>query len=296
MVKRILSYDDIISDDIKEQIVKDYIENFLCVRELSEKYNIKSKDFLRKILGDNLRTISEANKLNHKKCPNNYKHSEETKHKLSEIRRNFLKEHPEKTAWRTKNMSYPEKCFKKFLKENEYDKKYLIIREYSFFPYFIDFAFVNEKFAIEIDGSQHECQERKGKDIQKDNLLKANGWRVLRLTKNIVKTNWVKIKEELDKYLSNKDYTCDDRVGIFTYESKHKKKERDKNGYTEFQRQMFLNNRKVKNRPSPNDLLKLIKSKSFVEVGKMYNVTDNTIRKWCKFYNLPYRRKDIENL
>jgi hypothetical protein len=28
----------------------------------------------------------------------------------------------------------------------------------------------------------------------------------------------------------------------------------------------------------------------------MYNVSDNAIRKWCKDYNLPYRKKDIKML
>ena len=49
-------------------------------------------------------------------------------------------------------------------------------------------------------------------------------------------------------------------------------------------------------RPNKEELLELIKTKPFVEIGKMYGVTDNAIRKWCKSYNLPYRKKDIENM
>ena len=30
---------------------------------------------------------------------------------------------------------------------------------------------------------------------------------------------------------------------------------------------------------------------SFLTIGKQYDVTDNTIKKWCKQYNLPYRKK-----
>ena len=33
----------------------------------------------------------------------------------------------------------------------------------------------------------------------------------------------------------------------------------------------------------------------FTQIGKMFGVTDNTIRKWCKKYNLPFRRRDIDN-
>ena len=47
-----------------------------------------------------------------------------------------------------------------------------------------------------------------------------------------------------------------------------------------------LNSVKVsdENKPSKEDLLELIKTKPFTEIGKMYGVTDNAIRKWCKKY------------
>ena len=40
--------------------------------------------------------------------------------------------------------------------------------------------------------------------------------------------------------------------------------------------------RKVKNRPSKEQLIKEIKESSYVQVGKKYGVSDNTIRKWLK--------------
>lgn len=53
-------------------------------------------------------------------------------------------------------------------------------------------------------------------------------------------------------------------------------------------------NRKILERPSKEDLLKLILSKSFLEIGRIYGVSDNAIRKWCKQYDLPFRKKDIK--
>ena len=47
------------------------------------------------------------------------------------------------------------------------------------------------------------------------------------------------------------------------------------------------------NRPSKEELEILIKTKSFSEIGRNYNVSDNSIRKWCKMYNLPFRKKDL---
>ena len=46
--------------------------------------------------------------------------------------------------------------------------------------------------------------------------------------------------------------------------------------------------------PSKEVLWVLIKSKSFVEIGRIYGVTDNAIRKLAKKYNLPFRKRDIE--
>lgn len=54
--------------------------------------------------------------------------------------------------------------------------------------------------------------------------------------------------------------------------------------------------RRKSERPSKEELLTLIKTKSFVHIGKMYGVSDNAIRKWCKDYDLPYRKKDINNM
>lgn len=55
--------------------------------------------------------------------------------------------------------------------------------------------------------------------------------------------------------------------------------------------------KKFKNKNSkiiPKDkLIELLSKYSFVEIGKMYNLTDNAVRRWCKKYNLPYRRRDV---
>lgn len=50
--------------------------------------------------------------------------------------------------------------------------------------------------------------------------------------------------------------------------------------------------RKV-NRPSKEELKELIKTCSFVGIGKIYGVSDNAVRKWCKSYELPYRKQDL---
>lgn len=53
------------------------------------------------------------------------------------------------------------------------------------------------------------------------------------------------------------------------------------------------NNRKTK-RPSREELKNMIRSTSFVAIGRQFNVSDNTIRKWCKSYNLPSQANEIK--
>ena len=45
---------------------------------------------------------------------------------------------------------------------------------------------------------------------------------------------------------------------------------------------------------SRNELKELIRTKSFVEIGKEYCITDNAVRKYCKKYDLPFRVYEIK--
>lgn len=47
-------------------------------------------------------------------------------------------------------------------------------------------------------------------------------------------------------------------------------------------------------RPSAEELFELLKKNSFVAVGKMFGVTDNAIRKWCRNYGLSDKAKDYK--
>ncbi len=50
--------------------------------------------------------------------------------------------------------------------------------------------------------------------------------------------------------------------------------------------------RKVK-RPSKEELIKLTKNRTFTSIAVEYGVSRASVSKWCKYYGLPYRRKDI---
>lgn len=54
------------------------------------------------------------------------------------------------------------------------------------------------------------------------------------------------------------------------------------------------NRRIVQKRPNRDELKQLIRDYTFTELGRKYGVSDNSIRKWCKLVNLPYRTTDIK--
>ena len=49
-------------------------------------------------------------------------------------------------------------------------------------------------------------------------------------------------------------------------------------------------------RPSREEFKELIRTKSFLEIGRMFNVTDNAIRKWCDSFGLPRRVSEIKKI
>lgn len=201
-----------------------------------------------------------------------------------------MKNNPEQTAWRLSNLSYPEKLFRDGLKERGLDKIYLIKREMPIHPYFIDFAFINKKVAVEVDGSQHELEDRKENDRLKEQLLISNNWKVVRFTENEIKTNLSGCLDLVEDICEKREtYEAITRVGIFN----NNEKNYCKCGKEITRKSKFCNKcanklrsltqRKVE-RPSYKQLLKEIKELGYSGVGRKYGVSDNSVRKWEKFY------------
>lgn len=58
---------------------------------------------------------------------------------------------------------------------------------------------------------------------------------------------------------------------------------------------MHKSQRKVKDRPGKLELAELIVKNGFSAVGRIFGVTDNAIKGWCKDYKIPYKIDDIRN-
>lgn len=93
-------------------------------------------------------------------------------------------------------------------------------------------------------------------------------------------------------------------TGIIDNESIYVKKNKQKDlcqvcktNYKYIKAQMCIDCRRkeqAKNIPPKEELEKLIHDLPFTKIGEIYGVTGNAISKWCKKYNLPYRKSDMK--
>jgi very-short-patch-repair endonuclease len=219
-------------------------------------------------------------KISCKKNPR--KLSEETKNKLSEA---MKKAHSEGRAWNigksrwNNEPSYPEKFFKEVISNEFTDKNYET--ELPFHRFSLDFAWVHKKRVIEIDGSQHErFEEYKKRDERKDQLLKEDGWEVLRIkwkdifhdtktwikhAKDFIDNGEVKILPE--DYYKEKKNACID-CGCEVYKTS-----------TRCNKCVSKLRRKVE-RPPIEEVIKQVKEIGYEATGRIYGVNGNSIKKW----------------
>jgi len=94
--------------------------------------------------------------------------------------------------------SYPEQVF-----ENALIASNITGWTYAFRNgiYEYDFAFVDKKIDVEVDGGTHTSEKIKKIDARRDIFSKSQGWTIVRFTAKEVKANVIKCIEELKKYL-----------------------------------------------------------------------------------------------
>lgn len=115
--------------------------------------------------------------------------------------------------------SYPERSFLKYFKNTEIYNKYLIEEKLPVWKYFLDFAIVDLKLNIEIDGSQHYRDENSIQhDKERNEYLKSIGWKIYRIKWADFKENAKEEIKELVSYIndihnkSDRFYTLDFKV------------------------------------------------------------------------------------
>lgn len=267
---------------LKNDAISLYLDNLMGISEISKKLKI-TKTKVSDYISDVKRNSYEIEKIKRKKFPDKYVISNDTRKKMRESHIKWMKENPEKTAWRLANISYPEKLFLNKIKELKWNEKYLIIREKTMFPFYIDFAFENEKTAVEIDGSQHLEEERKNMDNQKDQLLIKNGWKVIRISENEIKNNIDNCMRIIQDILNENKSNEITRVGIFS-EKKNLNKYKNRKEYFDVIRKEYKEKIKPKIKKIENSNIDFSKQGWVKEVSKIIGVSENYGGKWVKKY------------
>lgn len=136
-----------------------------------------------------LKFCSKACSSKHRR---HYRHSSETLKKMS-ASAIIRVEQGIHNGWRPrKEPSFPETVISSMLDQLGIE----YISEHPIKRCLIDFADLERKIALEIDGKQHDLPKRKESDIKKDQYLIDNGWSVFRI-------RWQKLTPEFHQHLEN---------------------------------------------------------------------------------------------
>jgi ribosomal protein L40E len=224
------------------------------------------------------------------------KMSDGSKLLISNARKKFLKENPDKHPWKNndKFKSVPCELLKMKLKENEtiFFPEYTDLEWSRLFS--IDIAFPNKKIGIEVNGNQHYNNDGTLKDYYKDkhDFFVNLGWEIFEIHYSFVYN-----KIFLDTFLDRiKDFSLnieeyDDLIKRLN-EQKTKKENNicPECGGKKYKEAEKCNKctrislRKVKERPSHDELKLMIIEHGYSWTGRKYNVSDVSIRKWEKSY------------
>ena len=150
--------------------------------------------------GKHFLTTKVVQKYCSTKCAHN---SEKYKEKL---RNTMLKKvaNGSHSGWKSRKISsYAEKFWEDVLKNNSIE---FVREDFSTKKYFLDFLIIKngKRIDLEIDGKQHNIEERKKHDSERDKFLTENGYIVYRIPWNSVNTESgkEKMKLKIENFLS----------------------------------------------------------------------------------------------
>ena len=280
----------------EDEFTKKYNEG-LCISELVRHFGCSRTAIINKLKRSGL----VSNK------PKPFKHTDESKKKLSESRKKFLKNNPDKHPWKCKDkfQSVPCDNVKKFLKDNyinfveEFDVE-IPDRNFS-----IDIAIPDKKLAIEINGQQHYNSNGRLKSYYQDrhDLIKESGWEVLEIHYSVCfnfdSMDWVKLISQIRNKVteftfdyfnyvpkSKKIIKCIDCNKVISKNSKRCKSCSNKNRSNK--RIIPPSSKEYGGKPWPpkEELEKEVWETPSSSLCKKYGVSDKTIQNWCKAYGI----------
>lgn len=278
-----------------DDIISEY-NSGITLRTIIQKYKI-SYALLTRVLSKksiHIRTKLDVDKLRIGKP--GHKHTDDTKLKLSNLKKEYLRKNPDKHNWKSseKFKSIPCEKFKKVI--DEMGINYIPEMNISSDRHFsIDIAMPEYKIGIEINGNQHYNPDGTLKDYyqKRHDYIKSIGWTLFEIhysecfsSDNIKKlvNNIISGKKDIydfdyESYLKNKlDKKKSNLCECGSYKNKNSKKCRNCSKI-----ENAINRRKVK-RPEKEILKKEVDENGYSATGRKYGVSDTSIRKWIKSY------------
>jgi len=216
-------------------------------------------------------------------------HSKKARKRISEGRKKWLRNNPDKHPWKSKDKfkSVPCEKFKNILKDNgiTFLEEYQPLKDRF---YSIDIVFPDKKIGVEINGNQHYTSKGELKPYyqERHDNIEKEGWKLyeyhysMPYDKELVR----KIVHELQN-----EYKLGDIDYSFYIQKKKIYKCKDCRKKVTFQ-SIRCNQCEVKNRkgttkikyPKMKILLEEIKQHGYCWVGRKYNVSDNGVRVYLK--------------
>ncbi len=165
---------------MKHKGMAEYIQSF---KKICSNASIKAKNEGR------IHQMSEETRKKLQTAGKNRKHTEETKNKIRLNKIKFYQENPDKIPFNIydyNQKSYPEKVFEKNLTGNTFYNFGNYEYGYDYNIYELDFAWIDLKLDVEIDGDFHLKPDRIIRDEKRNNFLIRNGWSVIRFEARLV--------------------------------------------------------------------------------------------------------------
>lgn len=285
---------NIVKDNL-DRIISEY-ENGTTLREIIKNYKISSllinRIFKKYSIHKRSNSESRIGKIGHK-------HTDETKKKMSNNRKEFLKNNPNKHPWKSPDKFKSIPCEKFKIVLDEINISYIPEMTISNDRYYsIDIAFPEYKIGIEINGNQHYNSNGTLKEYyqKRHEYITSLGWKLYEIhysqcfDKN-------KIKGIIDKVLKDKDNIYDFDYSEYLLTKLNSKSKNVCECGKEIQkaskkclkcnstyRKQDTTRRKIKNRPSKENLIKDVDDIGYSATGRKYGVSDTSIRKWIKSY------------
>lgn len=190
-------------------------------------------------------------------------------------------------------MSYPEKFIQKILINNNIYERYSVLHNLKINKYFLDFAIIELKIDIEIDGSQHFRNDLAILHDKKRNLLlESIGWKIYRIC-------WIEFnndtKQQILKLL-NFIENAEKQTSVYYDIKLFKKQKKTKNEIILDRKNKYYKSQEHYIDIVLNSNINFLKYGWVQKVAILINQKPSKVNKWMKnimpdFYTKCYKRK-----